>query len=165
MRHIGTGKCITASDELVYDTPHHAFPSFVKMTDNCLDNKAKFRYLDSQLLHNIEKEGTLVSPPRNYKSRWTVYKGVSTSGKLYQRYTQHRVKQTAAGSLSFYAIKDPVCAEPDSSNYVLRKRSCGTTRQKFTFGKWNVLKVVNYTISLKDGFLLSDSKDSKPIVT
>ena len=142
LRHIETGKCIGASDELVYDNPAHAFPYFVKMTDNCLDDKAKFRYLDVQQLHNIAKEATLMSPANNaYKRRWTVYKGVSTNGKNYQRIAQHRVKQTAAGSLSFYTINNPVCAEPDSSNYVLSKISCGTTRQKFTFGKWNVLEL------------------------
>ena len=107
------------------------------MTDNCLDKKAKFRYLDSQLLHNIANEGTLVSSKAtHYDSRWAVYKGVKRLAKLYQQSMKHRLKQTAAGSLFFYNRDDPVCAEPDSSNYVLRKTPCGTIKQNFTFGKY-----------------------------
>ena len=141
MRHVETGKCIAASEELVYNHPLYGLPYFVKMTDNCLDNKTEFRYLDSQLLHNIEKEGSLVSPTDiRFKGRWAVYKGIATGGKYFQQKVEHRLKQTAAGSLTFYARNDTVCAEPDSSNYLLRKTSCGTTQQNFTFGKWNVLK-------------------------
>ena len=114
------------------------------MTDNCLDVKAQFRYLDSQLLHNIVEKGTLVSPlGGTYKSRWTVYTGVSRSAKEYQQKKIHRLKQTTEGSLFFYngeKANERVCAEPDSSNYVLRKTSCGTTKQKFTFGKCIILK-------------------------
>ena len=140
LRHTQTGKCIAASDELVYNSPFYSLPYFVKMIDNCLDEKAQFRYLDSELLHNIDKDGTLMSPrTSSYKSRWAVYKGVAAGGRHYQQRAEHRLKQTAAGSLFFYSI-DRVCAEPDSSNYVLRKTSCGTTKQIFTFGKWNILK-------------------------
>ena len=111
------------------------------MIDNCLHEKAQFRYLDSQLLHNIEKDGTLVSAQSsNYRNRLAVYKGVSSIARRFQQMAEHRLKQTAAGSLFFYNSIDRVCAEPDSSNYVLRKTSCGTTKQIFTFGKWNILK-------------------------
>jgi hypothetical protein len=108
------------------------------MTDNCLDSKAQFRYLDTELLHNIEKDGTLVSARNNayYNGRWAVYKGVTTAAISYQKSGTHRLKQTAAGSLFFYNRTDPVCAEP-SSKYLLRKTYCNTTQQKFTFGKWN----------------------------
>ena len=140
LRHTQTGKCIAASDELVYNNKRHALPYYVVMTDNCLDKKAEFRYLDNQLLHNIVKDGTLVSPPNeSYKSRWAVYKGVATDARRYQQSAEHRLKPTAVGSLFFYNRNNPVCAEPDSSNYVLRKTSCGTTKQEFTFGKWNIL--------------------------
>ena len=135
LRHTQTGKCIAVSNELVYDSPSYALPYFVKMIDNCLDNEAEFRYLDSQRLHNIEKDGTLVSSPNTeYNNRWAVYKGVGAGGKRYQQSADHLLKQTAAGSLSFYSISNPICAEPDSSNYVLRKTSCGTIQQNFTFG-------------------------------
>ncbi len=104
------------------------------MTNNCLDDKAQFRYLDSELLHNIEKGGTLVSPLnyKNYRSRWAVYKGVSSWGNEYQKRAEHRLKQTNAESLFLYKMN--VCAEP-STRYVLTKRYCNTTEQKFTFGK------------------------------
>ena len=121
----------------MYDLPNHAFPYYVVMTDNCLDDKAQFRYLDTELLHNIGRKGTLVSPKEsNYKSRLAVYKGVSKSGERYQKDAFNRLKQTAAGSLIFYNRSNPVCAEPESlSEYVLKKTYCNKRQQKFTFGK------------------------------
>ena len=134
LRHTQSGKCITRSEELVYNNPSYAFPYFVVMTDNCLDDKAQFRYLDSELLHNIEKSGTLISPdnPTFYKSRWTVYKGESITAKVFQKSADNRLKQTDAESLFLYNMN--VCAEP-STKYVLRKAYCNTTEQEFTFGK------------------------------
>jgi hypothetical protein len=116
------------------------------MTDDCLDDKAQFRYLDTELLHNIEKEGTLVSSSnKNYKSRWSVYKGVSTNGILYQDDATHSLKQTDAGSLFFYKRDDPVCAESEpSSQYLLRKTYCNKTQQEFTFGEWKVEKIAQF---------------------
>ena len=102
LRYTETGKCIAALNELVYDNPYYSFPYFVQMTDNCLDKKAQFRFLDSQQLHNIEKDGTLVSSPNaDYKGRWAVYKGLASGARRYQQSADHRLKQTAAGSLSF----------------------------------------------------------------
>ena len=135
LRHKETEKCIAASEELVYNNTAHAFPYFAIMTDNCLHDKAQFRYLESQLLHNIEKKGTLVSPPSStYSSRWAVFKAVSTIARIYQNGAKHRLKQTAAGSLIFFNRNDRVCAEP-SSKYILRKMSCNTKKQEFTLGE------------------------------
>ena len=72
-----------------------------------------------------------------YRARWTVFKGVSSNGKLYQNDAGHRLKQTDAGSLFFYNRNDPDCAEP-SSQYLIRKTYCDTASQNFIFGKWNV---------------------------
>ena len=109
------------------------------MTVNCLNNKAQFRYLSNQVLINIEKDGTLITPADPsykslYKSRWAVYKVVSLVSKRYQNRTIHRLKQTARGSLLFYDRDNPVCAEP-SSKYLLSTTYCNTTKQEFTFGK------------------------------
>ena len=137
LRHTLTGKCIARSEKLVYNNSNYAFPYYVVMSDNCLDNKAQFRYLDSQLLHNIEMNGTLVSPIENYyKARWVVYKGVASPAKTYQTNLIHRLKQTTAGSLHFYNMKTPACAEP-SSTYLLTKTYCNKSQQDFTFGKLN----------------------------
>ncbi len=136
LRHTQSGMCITRSEELVYNNPSYALPYYVVMTDNCLDDKAQFRYLDSELLHNIEKDGTLLSPTgHTFQSRWAVYKGVSGGGKNYQENTVHRLKQTYAESLFLYNMN--VCAEP-STKYVLRKTYCNRATQKFTFGKRNM---------------------------
>ncbi len=137
LRHTRSGKCITRSEELVYNNSDYALPYYVVMTDNCLDDKAQFRYLDSELLHNIEKQGTLISPdqPSVYKSRWVVYKGATSTAKNNQKSAVHRLKQTDAESLFLYNMN--VCAEP-STKYILRKTYCNRTTQKFTFGKWNM---------------------------
>ena len=106
------------------------------MTNNCLDNKAQFRYNNSELLQNIEKDRTLLSPPdTSFLGRWAVYKGISTVAKYYQLSHKHRLKQTAAGSLRFY--ESGVCAEP-STRYVMRKTYCDKPKQKFTFGKGDI---------------------------
>ena len=128
----------------MYYIPDYALPYYVVMTDNCLDSKAQFRYLDTELLHNIEKDGTLLSPlSPGFNSRWAVYKAVASGGINYQKNSRHRLRQTAGGSLFFYKRDDPVCAEP-SSKYLLRKTYCNTTQQKFNFGKWNISE--NYPI-------------------
>ena len=116
------------------------------MTDDCLDDKAQFRYLDTELLHNIEKGGTLVSSSeKSYNSRWAVYKGVSTIAKRYQNDATHSLKQTAAGSLFFYKRNDRVCAESEpSSKYLSRKTYCNQTQQEFTFGEWKVEKIAQF---------------------
>ena len=134
LRYTQSGKCITRSEELVYDASSWALPYYVVMTDNCLDDKAQFRYLDSELLHNIEKDGTLISPdqPTVYNSSWAVYKGVSATAKNNQKSAENRLKQTDAESLFLYNMN--VCAKP-STGYVLRERYCNTAKQKFTFGK------------------------------
>jgi hypothetical protein len=133
LRHTDSGKCITASEELVYDNPTYAFPYFVVMTDNCLNVSAQFRYLDSELLHNIEKEGTLMySTNKNYHSRWAVYKGVAAKAVGTQNNARYRLEQTDAGSLLFYNRNK--CAQP-STKYVLRSAICDTKEQKFNFGK------------------------------
>ena len=147
LKHTQSGKCITRSEELVYNNPNHAFPYFVVMTDNCLDDKVQFRYLDSELLHNIEKDGTLISPdqPTVYKSRWAVYKGVSPIAKNNQKSADNRLKQTDTESLFLYNMN--VCAEP-STKYVMRKTYCNTTKQQFTFGKcMRVCKKPPYNLS------------------
>ena len=121
----------------MYKVPSYAFPYFVIMTNNCLNDKAQFRYLNTELLHNIEKGGTLVSSPNteDYHDRWAVYKGVKSAAITYQNSTKHRLKQTATGSLSFYSITKPVCAEANSSSkYLLRKLYCNKRQQDFTFG-------------------------------
>jgi hypothetical protein len=106
------------------------------MTNNCLDDKAQFRYLDSELLQNIGTGGTLLSSSSDklYSNRTGVhvYKGISPSEIAFQNNLKHRLKQTPAGSLYFY--QDSICAEP-LTRYVMRRKYCNTTKQEFTFGK------------------------------
>jgi hypothetical protein len=61
-----------------------------------------------------------------------VYKGNSTSGKNYQKNLEHRLKQTAAGSLAFY--QKNICAGL-SGNYLLGTSCNSGKEEKFTFGK------------------------------
>ena len=131
LRHTMSGKCISRSEKLVYDHPNWAFPYFVVMTDNCLDHKAQFLYLNNtELLHNIEKGGTLMSATGRYRSRWAVYKGVSEKALAFQKSQKFYLKQTTHGSLT----QDNICAEPEIK-YVKRRSYCNKTSQHFTFGK------------------------------
>ena len=104
------------------------------MTDNCLDDKAQFLYLNNtELLHNIEKEGTLMSSSsdtKNYKSRWAVYKGIHGVAVAIQNDPKFNLKQTARGSLA----QDKICAKPEIK-YVKRSSDCDRANQQFTFGK------------------------------
>ena len=136
LRHRETGKCI-ATGQLVYKAAH-AKPYFAVMIDNCLNSSAQFSYLETELLHNIDKDGTLVSPPainKAYKHRWAIYKGIRGSGLTYQNNSIHRLKQTD-GRLLLYNMKEPVCAEPQTT-YLIRNKMCDKNIQKFTFGKLN----------------------------
>ena len=122
---------MTSSEELVYNIPDHAIPYFVVMIDDCLDHKAQFLYLNNtQLLHNIEKGGTLMSDTGSYKSRWAVYKGVSETALTAQKSQKFYLKQTTHGSLT----QDNICAEPETK-YVKRTSYCDKNNQQFTFGK------------------------------
>ena len=138
LRHRKSGKCI-ATGELVYQKTH-AKPYFAVMIDNCLNSSAQFRFLENELLHNIDKDGTLVSPwsDKNYRHRWAIFKGIHGFGITYQNRPIHRLKQTDAGRLLFYNMPHPVCAEPQTT-YVIRKKTCDKNIQLFTFGKWNSL--------------------------
>ena len=131
IRHTASGNCTTRSEELVYDQPNWAFSYFVVMTDNCLDHKAQFLYLNNtQLLHNIEKEGTLISATTiSYKSRWAVFKGVGKKQLETQKNPRFNLKQTTDG----YLMQENICAEPGTK--YLDRKSCGGTNQEFTFGK------------------------------
>ena len=143
LRHTESGKCITRSEELVYDNKGYALPYFVVMTDNCLDVRAQFRYLNPELLQNIESGGILMtSPSWDYRSRWVVYRGVSSSAKRTQYGKNHYLKQTNFTSLSLYNLG--VCAEPSinsKNSYVMKTAitQCNETKHEFTFGKWNAL--------------------------
>ena len=119
----------------MYNKSDHAKPYFAVMTDNCLNSSAQFRYVDNELLHNIKKDGTLVSPlPNTYKSRLAVYHGVSKKGLHYQKSVEHRLKQTDAGSLFFYNTRTPACAAP-KTKFIKRNTACDEASQDFTFGK------------------------------
>ena len=132
LRHTQTGKCITTS-ELAYDAPE-AIPYYVVLTDNCLNDTAQFRYLDRPLLFNIEKQGTLWSPVHpSYKSRWWVYNGIYRDRIINEISSLNYLRQTAAGSLFLY--NRGVCAQHNSSNYILRAMCDNTAEQEFTFGK------------------------------
>ena len=129
----------------MYNSSLYALPYFVEMTNNCLDVKAQFRYLNSELLRNIENGGILMaSKSHSYKNQWAVYTGVSNTAKKTQKSSDHYLKQTNSGSLSLYKMH--VCAKPSINakrSYVLMVTGspCRKKKQEFTFGKWNVCKI------------------------
>ena len=145
LRNKQTGECIAASERLVYTKPY-ALPYIVKMTKSCLDKDAQFRYLQSDILHNIAKNGTLLtSPNEEYRKRWVVYIGTSIDGRKNQKRKKHCLKQTPEGRLSFYNRRD-ACAEPISNGIVSSK--CTSDKKpllQFTFGKWNLIHTALYT--------------------
>ena len=140
LRHDISGKCISAGNS-VYDSDW-ANPRWARMIDNCLQPNAQFRYLHTELLQNINTTGTFASlRHQNYRLGSTygifVYKGRDPRSFRFQDSADHRLKQTAAGSLSFYRVT--ACPEPFKSGtydtYVERKTTCDRSEQKFTLGK------------------------------
>lgn len=98
------------------------------MMDNCLDDKAKFRYVGEKLQHN---EATLFVPTSGYENRVLVYEGKGTNRNQYE--TRQNTKQTDGGYLFFY---DPDICAKSATQYVLRELGCNSREQKvFTFGK------------------------------
>ena len=63
--------------------------------------------------------------------------GQASEAITFQSSSDHDLKQTAAGSLSFYRVN--ACAEPFErgtyESYVERKTDCDSQEQKFTLGK------------------------------
>ena len=136
LRHVQSGKCIAAG-HIVYDSGGWALPFWAIMTENCLNVSAQFRYLDSEILYNIGKDGTFVSVDSNsnYQKRLAIYKAVDPRSESYRNNQIHRLKQTANGTLYFYN-KAKICAETSQSdNYVKGEKACeGKPEQNFTFG-------------------------------
>jgi hypothetical protein len=136
LRHVNSGKCITNSGVLVYNSPSHAKPYYVVMTDNCLDVNAQFYYYkNTETLRNTNTGGTFAATTSSaYNNRLFVYVPISTYAIGYVKRLEHSLKLSADGSLYFYRKSE--CGEPLSNNYVNRvTSSCGTPNQKFTFGK------------------------------
>ncbi|XP_028416881.1 uncharacterized protein LOC114541103 isoform X2 [Dendronephthya gigantea] len=145
LRNSRTGKCISTG-RFIY-SKNYGTPYLTVMIDDCLNGKAQFRYLDSDLLQNINTRGTFVSSTdKEYRNRLAVFKAKASAALRFQNSLEHRLKQTDAGSLYFYNMKDKVCAQPSSlSFYVERKTYCDTPEQKFTFGS-----VIPYNSKMKD---------------
>ena len=136
LRHVQSGKCITA-EGLVYDNGGYSLPYWTIMTENCLDVNAQFRYLDSEILYNIGKDGTFVSADanRNYQKRLVIYKFINPRAKAYQNNDIHRLKQRATGTLYFYN-EAKICSETSQTDYYVKGvKTCeGKPEQNFTFG-------------------------------
>ncbi|XP_028402428.1 receptor-type tyrosine-protein phosphatase S-like [Dendronephthya gigantea] len=128
-------KCITREESLIYKNPSHARPSWVIMTDNCLDDKAQFRYKDTEILWHIESGGALHSTnSRSYQNRLAIYVAISTTAKNSQKLSSQNLKQTDAGSLYFYNDgTHGICVEL-SGGYLYRRTYCDRSNQTFTFG-------------------------------
>ncbi len=137
LRHTQSGKCIAAGSLIFEDK--WATRYWVEMVDNCLDEKAQFRYLDSNLLQNINTGGTLTSAYQDnkYQQRLFIYDGkINTTGINLENKNEHRVKQTDAGSLFLYDTAVNSCAQPNGIYVDQKKDGCSNaTEQKFTFGK------------------------------
>lgn len=136
IRDTDSGKCITRAEELPCANSSYALPYFVVMTDNCLNISAQFSYRDTELLKNIEKNGTMVSPSDKIcQNRPSVFKGVSHAAVDFQNKKEHSLKQTNDGTLLFYRMNASVCADVTPA-YVIRNTTCDTKKQRFTFGMW-----------------------------
>ncbi|XP_028402590.1 receptor-type tyrosine-protein phosphatase delta-like isoform X2 [Dendronephthya gigantea] len=125
-------KCITRRNGLIYNDPSHALPYWVILKDNCLDDKAQFRYNDTEILWHIESGGALNSATSStYRNLFSIYVAISPVAKNTQIKSRQNFKQTDAGSLYFY--NDRRCGEP-YRDYVYRRTYCDRSSQKFTFG-------------------------------
>jgi hypothetical protein len=111
------------------------------MVDNCVHNSARFRYLNSKLLQNIQTRGSLVSKYGNstFLNRLYIYDGKNQKGKEFENNNEHRLKQTDAGSLYLYDTTVNSCAQPNGTYVDQKKDGCkNAAEQKFTFGKANI---------------------------
>ncbi|XP_028399360.1 uncharacterized protein LOC114522810 [Dendronephthya gigantea] len=132
LRHTKSGKCLAAK------TPTFSHNSYgtrywAEMVTNCLDDLALFRYLDNEVLHNIETEGNVVSDYPHYNSRLLIYDGNNKRGRDYANSTKHRIKQTVGGSLYLYDVND--CVQPSVQYVDVKDTSCTEeAAQKITFG-------------------------------
>ena len=114
---------------------------WAEMVDNCLNDSARFRYLDTNLLHNIKTGGTLASAYSNttYKKRLFIYDGKNQDGKAFENNAKHSLKQRNYRSLFLYDSTVNSCAQPNGTYVDQKKDGCkNAAEQKFTFGKENI---------------------------
>jgi hypothetical protein len=137
LRHTESGKCIAAGEMFLENNIARRY--WAEMVNNCFNVSASFRYLDTELLQNIDTRGTLASfydNPERYKNRWFVYKGKNDRGLNFEKEDSHRLKQTVAESLYFYDKAVNSCGQPNGTYLDLKRDGCSNTpEQKFTFGK------------------------------
>jgi hypothetical protein len=139
LRHTQSGKCVAAGSSIVED--EYARRYWAEMVDDCLNDSARFRYLDTNLLHNIKTGGTLASAYANtkYKKRLFIYDGKNQDGINFENNAKHSLKQTNSGSLFLYDSTVNSCAQPNGIYVDQKKDGCkSTAEQKFTFGKRDV---------------------------
>ena len=108
------------------------------MLDNCLLDRAQFRYLFKPLLHNIKFNGSLATYynyDAKYKKRVFIYNGINRQGIAFENNKKHFLKQSSSGSLVFYDQAVNSCAQPDSNHVNQKRNGCHGAKLKFTFGK------------------------------
>ncbi|CAB4034902.1 Hypothetical predicted protein, partial [Paramuricea clavata] len=129
------GKCIAAGSLISDDGWGRCY--WAEMVSNCLSDNARFSYIDTTLLHNIKTGGTLASKygTNKYNNRLFIYDGKNQDGRNFENNDNHRLKQTAAGSLFLYDNSVNSCAQPNGIYVDQKKDGCSdTAEQKFTFG-------------------------------
>ncbi|CAB4044683.1 Hypothetical predicted protein, partial [Paramuricea clavata] len=134
LRHTQSGNCIAEGSPIVED--EYARRYWAEMDDNCVHYRARFRYLDTNLLHNFKTGGSLVSNYGNstFLNRLYIYDSKNQKGKEFENNNEHRFKQTDAGSLFLYNSTVNSCAQPNDTYVDQKKDGCkNTAEQKFTF--------------------------------
>ena len=110
------------------------------MLDNCLLDRAQFRYLGIKfkpLLHNIKFGGSLATYYNDvkYKKRVFICNGINQQGIAFENSKKHFLKQSSSGSLVFYNQAVNSCAQPDGIYVDQKRKECHGSELKFTFGK------------------------------
>ncbi|XP_028399530.1 uncharacterized protein LOC114522942 [Dendronephthya gigantea] len=143
LRHTQSEKCL-AAETPTFRNNEYGTRYWIEMVTNCLSDFALFRYLDNEVLHNIETEGNVVSEYGLYSNRLFIYDGKNKVGRNFANSTKHRMKQTTGGSLYLYNVDD--CVQPSVQYVDVKGTSCtGVAAQKITFGS-----VTQYGDKMKD---------------
>ena len=139
LRHTKSGKCIAGGSSFEDKNKTYADLHWAEMVNNCLNSSAQFHYLDSGLVENIEKKGTLAANYKDsqvYKTRLFIFASKNKEGKGFQTKKRHHLKQTSSQSLVFPGKKAESCAQPNGAYVHMKNGGCqNIANQKFTFGK------------------------------
>ena len=141
VKHVQTGMCINDTSIIHSGDSSWGNMSFLRLSNNCLDPAAQFRFVNTGAMLNLKRPGCLFPLPGN-NPNWLALWVASFSEIKLGRSCNDGITQTPWGGLS---TKPSRCAEPKTdqrfasrgtNSYIGLNQDCNDNQnRRFNFGK------------------------------